>query len=211
MKPVPMFHHLKKAPKGSEFQSDEDVKTIFVHWFQEQPSEFFAERINLQMHQCHSGHGDCFQQHLFLCPEQYLNKFHLNYLHTYQYVLVQHNFTQVYIRLQSILFTLLRISRDVTGRKISSSYSSLNQLFGDEMYYVLAGKTGTGLLLYYFFRTLHCFSRDIIQVIVEALIDCIFCRNVSISIFAKYKQNQRERCHTHDQETFFHILIILIH
>jgi hypothetical protein len=46
LKPIPMFHPLKKAPKGCEFQSDEDVKATVVQWFQELPREFFAEGIN---------------------------------------------------------------------------------------------------------------------------------------------------------------------
>lgn len=88
-------HSLNEAPKGWEFQSDEDVKAIVVQWFQQQPREFFAEGINQQMRQCLSGRGDCFEQLLVLCPEQSLNKFHLNFLHTYQYI--QHNYTQAYI------------------------------------------------------------------------------------------------------------------
>jgi hypothetical protein len=88
------------------------------------------------------------------------------------------------------LFTFLRISGDVTERKSCLSYSSLNELFWDEVYCVLAGKTpgfDTGLLSYYFFRTLHCFSSDIIQVIVQALVIAFSVEMLVISILAQYK------------------------
>jgi hypothetical protein len=88
-------HSLNETLKGCEFQSDEDVKAVVVQWFQQQPREFFAEGINQQMPQRLSDCGDCFERHLLLCPEQSLKMFHLNFLHTYQYV--QRNFTQAYI------------------------------------------------------------------------------------------------------------------
>jgi hypothetical protein len=55
------------------FRSDENVKSVMVQWFQQQPREFFAETHHWLVPQCDASlniQGYYFSWSLFLCPEQ---------------------------------------------------------------------------------------------------------------------------------------------